>query len=67
MKMWIARDKDGDINLFQEKPFLGESGKIFYSTQNKMKIKQTNNNRTFLKHITFENSPLEAELKLVEK
>ena len=67
MKIWIARDKDGDINLFQEKPFLGESGKYFYSTQYKMKLKQTNNNRTFLKHITFENSPQEVELKLVER
>ena len=67
MKLWIARDKDGDINLFQEKPFLGEGGKHFYSTQNKMKLKQTNNNRTFLKHITFENSPLEVELKLVNE
>ena len=67
MKLWIARDKDGDINLFQEKPFLGESDKNFYSTQNKMKLKQTNNNRCFLKHITFENSPQKIELKLVEK
>ena len=22
MKLWISRDKDGDINLFQEKPFI---------------------------------------------
>ena len=33
MKVWIARDKSGDINLFQEEPFLGESGKHFYSTE----------------------------------
>ena len=66
MKLWAARDKDGDINLFQEEPFLSESGKYFYSTQDKMKLKQTNNNRTFLKHITFENSPQEVELKLVK-
>ena len=39
MKVWIARDKSGDINLFQEEPFLGESGKHFYSTQDKMKLK----------------------------
>ena len=64
MKLWIARDKDGNINLFQEEPFLGESGKHFYSTQDKMKLKQTNNNHTFLKHITFENSPQKVELKL---
>ena len=67
MKLWIARDKDGCVNLFQEKPFLSESCKHFYSTQDKMKLKQTNNNRTFLKHITFENSPQEVELKLIVK
>ena len=65
MKLWIARDKSGEVNLFQEKPFLLESSKYFYSTQNKLKLKQTNNNRTFLKHITFENSPQEVELKLI--
>lgn len=66
MKLWIARDKDGDVNLFQEKPFLSESFKHFYSTQGKMKLKQANNNRTLLKHITFENSPKEVELKLIK-
>jgi len=66
MKLWIARDKDGEVNLFQEKPFLSESNKYFYSILDKIKLKQTNNNRTFLKHITFENSPQEVKLKLVE-
>ncbi len=65
MKLWIARDADGDIKLFQEKPFIID--KKFYSNGFGMKFKQTNNNRTFLKHITFENSPQEVELKLVEK
>lgn len=65
MKIWIARDKSGEVNLFQEKPFLSESNKYFYSTQNKLKLKQTNNNHTFLKHITFENSPQKIEIKLV--
>ena len=65
MKIWIGRDKDGEVNLFQEKPFLSESNKHFYSTLDKMKLKQTNNNRTFLKHITFENSPRQVELKIL--
>ena len=60
MKLWIARDKDGEVNLFQEKPFLSESNKYFYSTLDKMKLKQTNNNRTIFKHIAFENSPQEV-------
>lgn len=65
MKIWIARDKDGDINLFQEKPFIID--KNFHSAGFWMKLKQTNNNRTFLKHITFDNSPQQVELKIIEK
>ena len=65
MKIWIARDKDGDVKLFQEKSFIID--KKFHSNEFWMKLKQTNNNRTFLKHITFDNSPQQVELKLVEK
>lgn len=67
MKLWIARDKSGEVNLFQEKPFLSESNKYFYSTHNKLNLKQTNNNLTFLKHITFENSPQRVEIKLIKE
>ena len=63
MKLWIARDKDGEIKLFQEKPFI--IGKSFHSGGFWMRFKQTNNNRTFLKHITFDNSPQQIELKLI--
>lgn len=64
MKLWIARDKDGVVKLFQEKPFIID--KSFYSNGFGMKFRQTNNNSTFLKHITFENSPRQVELKLVK-
>ena len=63
MKLWIARDKDGDIKLFQEKPFIID--KKFHSIGFWMDIKQTNNNRTFLKHITFENSPQQVKINLI--
>lgn len=64
MKIWIARDKGGDIKLFQKKPFIID--KSFYSSGFEMKFEQNNYNRTFLKHITFENSPQQVELKLIK-
>lgn len=32
-----------------------------------MKLRQTNNNRSFLKHVSFEDSPQEVELKLLKE
>lgn len=64
MKFWITRDKRGAVRLFQEKPILIEKSYFSVSDGFGMEIKQSNNNRTFLKHIVFENSPQEVELKL---
>lgn len=65
MKLWIARDKRGEIYIFQDKPTLVEKSFVSSVSGFGMALKQTNNNRTFLKHITFENSPQEVEIKLV--
>ena len=67
MKLWIARNKRGEIHVFQDKPTLVEKTFVSSVSGFGMTLKQTNNNRTFLKHITFENSPQEIELKLIEK
>lgn len=66
MKLYITRDKRGAVRLFQEKPTLID--KSFFSVSNGfgLEIKQSNNNRTFLKYIVFENSPQKIELKLVK-
>lgn len=66
MKFWICRNKRGEVYLFQDKPIF--IGNTFVSSMSGfgMRLKQTNNNRTFLKHITFENSPMKVELKLIE-
>ena len=67
MKLWICRDKSGDVILFQEKPMLLD--KTFCSMQGGtgMKLRQTNNNRSFLKHVSFEDSPQEVELKMLKE
>lgn len=63
MKLWIARDKDGVICLYQEKPLLD----IFYwydfgSGPNGCIVEL---NKDYFPEVTFENSPQEVEIKLV--
>lgn len=60
------RNKRGIVKLFQEKPILHKKSFFSVSDGFSLEIKQSNNNRTFLKHIIFENSPQEVELKLVK-
>ena len=57
MKMWIARDKCGGLFLYDSKP---------YRDNNQYKI----NEGLFMgingfPEVTFENSPMEVELKLI--
>lgn len=66
MKIWIARDKRGDIYIHQDKPTLVEKSFVSSVSGFGMVLKQTNNNRTFLKHITFGNSPQEVKLTIVK-
>lgn len=64
MKLWIARDEDGDLFLYNQKPSILKTGvdpwdcfqapnKEFLSIPNEL-----------FPEITFENSPQEVELKL---
>ena len=59
MKMWIARDKNGEIYLYPTKP--DKHGYIF-DGYDWWQIK-----KDFFPEVTFENSPMEVELKLIEK
>lgn len=60
MKLWIARDKDGLIYLYMKKPTL-----IGWYFDTKYLIGEID--KTSFPEVTFENSPQEVELKLVEK
>lgn len=55
-KLWIARDKNGELYLYDKKPFKGEQG--FYSTD-KNWFKLNDNSHP---EITFENSPQQIEI-----
>ena len=65
MKLWIVRNKSGSIRLFQEKPTLVSNTYLSSLDGFGMEIKQSNNNRTFLKHIVFENSPKQIKIELL--
>lgn len=60
MNFYIARDKDGKLFLYEDKPYLHDN--IFYSSSfnGSIKLKEK-----LFPEVTFENSPQEVELKLV--
>lgn len=63
MKLWIARNTDNTLVLFQSKPILG-SNFIWEELLNEdcMYIEEY-----LFPEVTWENSPKEIELKLVEE
>lgn len=59
MKLWIARDEDGELHLFCSKPI--KSGLYWIAGfGNELCI-----NDNLFPEVTFENSPQEVEIKLV--
>ena len=63
MKLWIARDKDGLLTIYNEKPELhyGEYWDGDYNTQ------VIDIPKEMFPEITFENSPQEVKIKLKNK
>lgn len=59
MKMWIARDKHGEIYLYPTKPHKYD---YVFDGDDWWQIDQN-----LFPEVTFENSPKEVELKLIEK
>lgn len=65
MKMWIAREENHDLKLFEDKPiyhhiveaWLTPYDYSFLGYLDEMEFPE----------VTFENSPIEVELKLIEK
>ena len=65
MKLWIARDKDGDmdgnLHLFSSKPERVRSHFVDYYTD-KWSI-----NENLFPEVTWENSPQQVEIKLIKE
>lgn len=63
MKMWICRNKSNIVHLFLNKPKLKENGEEWYDPNEFDLVLHC----TDFPEVTFENSPMEVELKLIEK
>ena len=66
MKMWIARDKNGRLDLFPSEPYLVESERHGLIWENDYADYMRLPDEAY-PEVTFENSPMEVELKLIEK
>lgn len=64
MKFWIARDLDGTLILSNKQPYLPNKCYDFFCFDGDASIYYLD--RNMFTDITFENSPQEVELKLVE-
>ena len=63
MQLWIARDQNGDLFLYPIKPdrYVTENY-VFFNGDDWWNI-----DSDLFPEVTFENSPMEVELKLIEK
>ena len=66
MKMYIARDEDGRLSLFDVKPekFIPLNGQGTVWTVPRGYLNHIMLSRRMFPEVTFENSPMEVELKL---
>ena len=68
MKLWVARDKDGDLYLYNYEPCKNKiSGRFTCGIKpNGEWSEEYELNSHLFPEVTFENSPREVELKLLE-
>lgn len=66
MKLWVARDKDGELFLYNAEPILNKTFKDrfeIYGSVGNGALKRVS--KIMFPSVTFENSPQEVELKLI--
>lgn len=61
MKLWIARDFDGYLNLYINKPSLDSNDNMYYVVEDDY----LNIDKNLFPEVTFENSPQQVEIKLI--
>lgn len=66
--MWVARDKSGEVLLYEHKPVLRNSGYwIDTADYRSFEPKRMSINEKVFNKVTFENSPIEISLEPVFK
>ena len=63
MKLWVARDEDGWIYLYTKKPYRNVKLGIFECSNKKSHCEPIG--KRHFPSVTWENSPQEVELKLI--
>ena len=63
MKMWICRNKTGIVHLFLNRPTLKPNEEEWYDEREFDLLLDHDD----FPEVTFENSPMEVELKLIKK
>lgn len=66
MKFWVARDFDGFLNLYVNKPSLDSNDNMYY-TDSDMEDDYINIDKELFPEVTFENSPQQVEIKLIKE
>lgn len=64
MELWIARDKDNGLFLYNDKPEKGEF--CFIPIVNNLFIGSIDIDNNLFPEVTFENSPQKVEINLVK-
>lgn len=62
MKLWITRDLDGELFLYDKEPVKGRRSFKVKMFTHSYRISSSN-----FPEVTFENSPQQVEIKLIEK
>lgn len=65
MKLWIARDKDGCLWVYKSKPVKLEEKYFIDIKENSVDTLGTELPKERFPEVTFENSPQEVKLKLI--
>lgn len=65
MKLWIARDRNGELWIYDHKPI--KKDEIFQSNFELEECRAAEIPEWILPEVTFENSPQQVELKLVKE
>ena len=66
LSVWIARDKDGEISIYKNKPWKREN-EPYHNGECDSADYYINIDKELYPEITWENSPKEFELKAVEE
>ena len=64
MRIWIARDKNEELNIYLNKPVLDKDGYVFLPTCDAFRFFDID--KKLFPEVTFENSPKEVELHLIK-